>query len=191
MKDEDYFLIPTAEVPVTNLHERSWVTVYRSAIRPIRLVSDERQDPMERIEGPIDFTNLTRLNSYIYDTGSFIRRAGTADRSCRVDLAGFAPPLSLISLCTGIWGFLRRRPTTLRLATVSATIPRDFDPQQFNCSRRGESASVSATGGKKEAKADFVHPQWIRAGRRTNSGGDPGKFSAAGWFGKFRHAAAI
>jgi len=63
LRDEDYFLIPTAEVPVTNLYRDETLneSALRSDMRPILPVFAARQDPMEKTpRGSYGSTNSTK-----------------------------------------------------------------------------------------------------------------------------------
>ena len=53
VEKEDYFLIPTAEVPVTNYHRDEILSgmIYRLAMRLLVLVSVLKQDLLEVIQG--------------------------------------------------------------------------------------------------------------------------------------------
>ncbi|MDF0650149.1 MAG: serine--tRNA ligase [Nitrospira sp.] len=163
LRDEEYFLIPTAEVPVTNLH---------------------REEILSADHLPLRYTAYTpcfrrEAGSYGKDTRGLIRlhqfnkvelvAFTTADRSYEEleRLTGHAEsvlqhlklPYRVISLCTGDLGFSAAKTYDLEVWLPSQQQYREISSCSNFESFQARRASIKyrSTGGKKEAKSDFVH----------------------------------
>jgi len=164
MKDEDYFLIPTAEVPVTNLHREE-------------ILSEDRL--------PLRYTAYTpcfrrEAGSYGKDTRGLIRlhqfnkvelvAFTTPDRSydelerltghAEAILQGLNLPYRVIALCTGDMGFSAAKTYDIEVWLPSQQQYREISSCSNFESFQARRASIkyrSTSGGKKDAKSDFVH----------------------------------
>lgn len=163
LRDEEYFLIPTAEVPVTNLH---------------------REEILSGDHLPLRYTAYTpcfrrEAGSYGKDTRGLIRlhqfnkvelvAFTTTDHSYEEleRLTGHAEsvlqhlklPYRVISLCTGDLGFAAAKTYDLEVWLPSQQQYREISSCSNFESFQARRASIKyrPTGGKKEAKADFVH----------------------------------
>lgn len=163
LKDEDYFLIPTAEVPVTNLHREE-------------ILSEDRL--------PIRYTAYTpcfrrEAGSYGKDTRGLIRLhqfnkvelvAFTApDRSYEEleRLTGHAEfilqnlhlPYRVVTLCAGDMGFSAAKTYDIEVWLPSQQQYREISScsnfESFQARRAG--IKYRPSGGKKESRTDFVH----------------------------------
>jgi seryl-tRNA synthetase len=163
LRDEDYFLIPTAEVPVTNLH---------------------REEILSQDSLPLRYTAYTpcfrrEAGSYGKDTRGLIRlhqfnkvelvAFTTPDRSYEEleRLTGHAEsilqslnlPYRVITLCTGDMGFSAAKTYDIEVWLPSQQQYREISSCSNFESFQARRASIKyrPSGGKKEAKADFVH----------------------------------
>jgi seryl-tRNA synthetase len=163
LRDEEYFLIPTAEVPVTNLHREEILT----------------EDSL-----PIRYTAYTpcfrrEAGSYGKDTRGLIRLhqfnkvelvAFTApDRSYEEleRLTGHAEsilqnlelPYRVVTLCTGDMGFSAAKTYDIEVWLPSQGQYREISSCSNFESFQARRANIKyrPNGGKKDAKTEFVH----------------------------------
>ncbi len=163
LRDEDYFLIPTAEVPVTNLH---------------------REEILSEDSLPVRYTAYTpcfrrEAGSYGKDTRGLIRlhqfnkvelvAFTTPDRSYEEleRLTGHAEsilqnlrlPYRVVTLCTGDLGFSAAKTYDIEVWLPSQGQYREISSCSNFESFQARRASIKyrSTGGKKDAKTDFVH----------------------------------
>ena len=163
LRDEDYFLIPTAEVPVTNLH---------------------RDETLTESELPIRYTAYTpcfrrEAGSYGKDTRGLIR----LHQFNKVELVTFAKPdqsyeelerltghaeailqglglhYRVVTLCTGDMGFSAAKTYDIEVWLPSQNHYREISScsnfEGFQARRAG--IRYKGTVGKKDVKAEFVH----------------------------------
>ncbi|MCI0428022.1 MAG: serine--tRNA ligase [Nitrospiraceae bacterium] len=163
LRDEDYFLIPTAEVPVTNLH---------------------RNEILDESALPIRYTTYTpcfrrEAGSYGKDTKGLIR----LHQFNKVELVAFAKPeqsyeelerltghaeailqglglhYRVVTLCIGDMGFSAAKTYDIEVWLPSQNHYREIS----SCSNfegfqaRRASIRYKGTVGKKDAKTEFVH----------------------------------
>lgn len=163
LRDEDYFLIPTAEVPVTNLH---------------------REEVLSEDKLPIRYTAYTpcfrrEAGSYGKDTRGLIRlhqfnkvelvAFTTPDRSyeelerltghAEYVLQSLALPYRVVSLCTGDLGFSAAKTYDIEVWLPSQQQYREISSCSNFESFQARRANIKyrPAGGKKDAKTDFVH----------------------------------
>lgn len=163
MKDEDYFLIPTAEVPVTNLH---------------------REEILSEDSLPIRYTAYTpcfrrEAGSYGKDTRGLIRlhqfnkvelvAFTTPDRSyeelerltghAEFILQNLGLPYRVVTLCTGDMGFSAAKTYDIEVWLPSQQQYREISSCSNFESFQARRANIKyrPAGGKKDAKAEFVH----------------------------------
>jgi seryl-tRNA synthetase len=163
LRDEDYFLIPTAEVPVTNLH---------------------REELLDEAELPIRYTAYTpcfrrEAGSYGKDTRGLIRlhqfnkvelvAFTTPDRSydelerltghAETILQNLGLPYRVVTLCTGDTGFSAAKTYDIEVWLPSQNLYREVS----SCSNfeafqaRRANIKYRPAGVKKDGKAEFVH----------------------------------
>ena len=163
LRDEDYFLIPTAEVPVTNLH---------------------REEILSEDSLPIRYTAYTpcfrrEAGSYGKDTRGLIRlhqfnkvelvAFTTPDRSYEEleRLTGHAEsilqnlglPYRVVTLCTGDMGFSAAKTYDIEVWLPSQKQYREISSCSNFESFQARRASIKyrPAAGKKDSKTDFVH----------------------------------
>lgn len=163
LSDEDLFLIPTAEVPVTNLH---------------------REEILQEEHLPIRYTAYTpcfrrEAGSYGKDTRGLIRlhqfnkvelvAFTTPDRSyeelerltehAESILQGLGLPYRVVMLCSGDLGFSAAKTYDLEVWLPSQRQYREISScsnfESFQARRAG--IKYRRAGGKKDAKTEFVH----------------------------------
>ena len=182
----DYYLIPTAEVPVTNIYQGE---VLDGATLPQKFVA---YTPCFRSEA----------GSYGKDTRGLIRQ----HQFNKVELVKFAHPANsfeeLESLTHDAEEILQRlglhyRVVVLSTADMGFSSAKTYDievwlPSQnrfreiSSCSNfeafqaRRANIRFKDSDGKRSVRA---HLERIRSGHRQNLAGDSGKLSTAGWFG--------
>lgn len=163
LRDEDYFLIPTAEVPVTNFH---------------------REEILSEDSLPIRYTAYTpcfrrEAGSYGKDTRGLIRLHqfnkvelvvfATPDRSyeeldrltghAETILQSLGLPYRVVTLCSGDTGFSAAKTYDIEVWLPSQQQYREIS----SCSNfeafqaRRANIKYRPAGGKKEAKTEFVH----------------------------------
>jgi seryl-tRNA synthetase len=163
LRDEDYFLIPTAEVPVTNLH---------------------RDETLSESTLPIRYTAYTpcfrrEAGSYGKDTRGLIR----LHQFNKVELVAFAKPeesyeelerltghaeailqglelhYRVVTLCTGDMGFSAAKTYDIEVWLPSQNHYREISScsnfEGFQARRAG--IRYKGAVGKKDAKTEFVH----------------------------------
>ena len=163
LRDEDYFLIPTAEVPVTNLHREE---ILSESALPIRYTA---YTPCFRREA----------GSYGKDTRGLIR----LHQFNKVELVAFTPPAQsydelerltghaesvlqrlglhyrVMMLCTGDMGFAAAKTYDIEVWLPSQNQFREISScsnfEAFQARRAG--IRYKGIGGKKDSKTDFVH----------------------------------
>jgi seryl-tRNA synthetase len=163
LRDEDYFLIPTAEVPVTNLHREE---ILSESALPIRYTA---YTPCFRREA----------GSYGKDTRGLIR----LHQFNKVELVAFAEPARsyeelerltghaeavlqqlglhhrVMMLCTGDMGFAAAKTYDLEVWLPSERQFREISScsnfEAFQARRAG--IRYKRSGEKKDAKTEFVH----------------------------------
>ncbi len=163
LRDEDYFLIPTAEVPVTNLHRDE---ILSEAALPIRYTA---YTPCFRREA----------GSYGKDTRGLIR----LHQFNKVELVTFAQPEQsyeelerltghaeavlqrlglhhrVMTLCTGDMGFAAAKTYDIEVWLPSQNQFREISScsnfEAFQARRAGIRFKVA--GGKKDSRTDFAH----------------------------------
>ncbi|MBS0182063.1 MAG: serine--tRNA ligase [Nitrospira sp.] len=163
MKDEEYFMIPTAEVPVTNLHREE---ILGGDCLPIRYTAYTPCFRREAGSYGKDTRGLIRLHQFNkVELVAFT----TPDRSyeelerltghAESILQGLNLPYRVITLCTGDMGFSAAKTYDIEVWLPSQQQYREISSCSNFESFQARRASIKyrPTGGRKEAKADFVH----------------------------------
>lgn len=163
MKDEDYFLIPTAEVPVTNLHREEILSGDRLPLRYTAYTPCFRREAGSYGKDTRGLIRLHQFNKVELVTFTIPDRSyeelerltGHAESV----LQGLNLPHRVITLCTGDMGFSAAKTYDIEVWLPSQQQYREIS----SCSNfeafqaRRASIKYRPTGGKKEAKTDFVH----------------------------------
>ena len=163
MKDEDYFMIPTAEVPVTNLHREE---ILSADCLPLRYAAYTPCFRREAGSYGKDTRGLIRLHQFNkVELVAFT----TPDRSyeeldrltghAESILQGLNLPYRVITLCTGDMGFSAAKTYDIEVWLPSQQQYREISSCSNFESFQARRASIKyrPPGGKKEAKTDFVH----------------------------------
>ena len=163
MKDEDYFLIPTAEVPVTNLHREEILGGDRLPLRYTAYTPCFRREAGsygKDTRGLIRLHQFNKVELVAFTTPDrsyeeLERLTGHAESI----LQGLNLPYRVITLCTGDMGFSAAKTYDLEVWLPSQQQYREISSCSNFESFQARRASIKyrPTGGKKEAKADFVH----------------------------------
>ncbi|MCS6302442.1 MAG: serine--tRNA ligase [Nitrospira sp.] len=163
LRDEEYFLIPTAEVPVTNLHREE---ILSGDCLPLRYTAYTPCFRREAGSYGKDTRGLIRLHQFNkVELVAFT----TPDRSyeelerltghAESILQGLNLPYRVITLCTGDMGFSAAKTYDIEVWLPSQQQYREISSCSNFESFQARRASIKyrPTGGKKEAKTDFVH----------------------------------
>ena len=163
LRDEDWFLIPTAEVPVTNLHRDEMVNEDRLPIRYTACTPCFRREAGSYGK---DTRGLIRLHQFNkVELVAFT----TPDRSHDEleQLTGHAEsilqtlnlPYRVVALCTGDLGFSSAKTYDLEVWLPSQGQYREISSCSNFESFQARRANIKyrPSGGKKDGKSDFVH----------------------------------
>ncbi|HKQ35975.1 MAG TPA: serine--tRNA ligase [Nitrospiraceae bacterium] len=163
LRDEDYFLIPTAEVPVTNLHRDETLT--ESAL-PIRYTAYTPCFRREAGSYGKDTRGLIRLHQFNkVELVSFAKPEQSYEELERLTghaeaiLQGLGLHYRIVTLCTGDMGFSAAKTYDIEVWLPSQNQYREISScsnfEAFQARRANIRYKVHA--GKKEAKTEFVH----------------------------------
>jgi seryl-tRNA synthetase len=163
LRDEDYFLIPTAEVPVTNLHRDE--TLSESAL-PIRYTAYTPCFRREAGSYGKDTRGLIRLHQFNkVELVAFTKPEQSYEELERLTghaeaiLQGLGLHYRVVMLCTGDMGFSAAKTYDIEVWLPSQNHYREIS----SCSNfegfqaRRASIRYKGTVGKKDAKTEFVH----------------------------------
>ncbi len=163
LRDEDYFMIPTAEVPLTNLHREE---ILNGDSLPVRYSASTPCFRREAGSYGKDTRGLIRLHQFNkVELVSFT----TSDRSyeeleqltghAESILQGLKLPYRVITLCTGDMGFSAAKTYDIEVWLPSQQQYREISSCSNFESFQARRANIKyrPAGGKKDAKSDFVH----------------------------------
>jgi seryl-tRNA synthetase len=163
LRDEDYFLIPTAEVPVTNLHRDE--TLNESAL-PIRYTAYTPCFRREAGSYGKDTRGLIRLHQFNkVELVAFAKPEQSYEELERLTghaeaiLQGLGLHYRVVTLCTGDMGFSATKTYDIEVWLPSQNHYREIS----SCSNfegfqaRRASIRYKGTVVKKDAKTEFVH----------------------------------
>jgi seryl-tRNA synthetase len=163
LRDEDYFLIPTAEVPVTNLHRDE--TLNESAL-PIRYTAYTPCFRREAGSYGKDTRGLIRLHQFNkVELVAFAKPEQSYEELERLTghaeaiLQGLGLHYRVVMLCIGDMGFSAAKTYDIEVWLPSQNHYREIS----SCSNfegfqaRRASIRYKGTVGKKDAKTEFVH----------------------------------
>ncbi|HET9846323.1 MAG TPA: serine--tRNA ligase [Nitrospira sp.] len=163
LRDEDYFLIPTAEVPVTNLHRDE---ILSESALPIRYTAYTPCFRREAGSYGKDTRGLIRLHQFNkVELVAFTKAEHSYEELER--LTGHAETVlqrlglhhRVVTLCTGDMGFSAAKTYDLEVWLPSQNQFREIS----SCSNfeafqaRRAAIRCKGVGGKKDSKAEFVH----------------------------------
>jgi len=163
LKDEDYFLIPTAEVPVTNLHREE---ILAGDSLPLRYTAYTPCFRREAGSYGKDTRGLIRLHQFNkVELVSFTTPDKSYEELERLTghaesiLQSLTLPYRVITLCTGDMGFSAAKTYDIEVWLPSQQQYREISSCSNFESFQARRASIKyrPTGGKKEAKTEFVH----------------------------------
>lgn len=163
LRDEDYFLIPTAEVPVTNLHREE---ILSESALPLRYTAFTPCFRREAGSYGKDTRGLIRLHQFNKVELVVFTRADQSYEELE-RLTGHAETIlqrlglhyRVMALCTGDMGFSAAKTYDLEVWLPSQTHYREISScsnfEGFQARRAG--IRYKSAGGKKDAKTEFVH----------------------------------
>jgi len=163
LRDEDYFLIPTAEVPVTNLHRDE--TLNESAL-PIRYTAYTPCFRREAGSYGKETRGLIRLHQFNkVELVAFAKPEQSYEELERLTghaeaiLKGLGLHYRVVTLCTGDMGFSAAKTYDIEVWLPSQNhyleISSCSNFEGFQARRAG--IRYKGTVGKKDAKTEFVH----------------------------------
>jgi seryl-tRNA synthetase len=163
LRDEDYFLIPTAEVPVTNLHRDE--TLNESAL-PIRYTAYTPCFRREAGSYGKDTRGLIRLHQFNkVELVAFAKPEQSYEELERLTghaeaiLQGLGLHYRVVTLCTGDMGFSAAKTYDIEVWLPSQNQYREISScsnfEGFQARRAG--IRYKGTVVKKDAKTEFVH----------------------------------
>ena len=163
LRDDPYFLIPTAEVPVTNLHREE---ILDESALPIRYVSYTPCFRREAGSYGKDTRGLIRLHQFNkVELVAFTKPEDSYQElerltgNAEVVLQALGLPYRVVALCTGDLGFAAAKTYDLEVWLPSQGLFKEIS----SCSNfeafqaRRASIRFRRPGAKKDSKTDFVH----------------------------------
>ncbi len=163
LRDEDYLLIPTAEVPVTNLHGNE---IMDEAVLPVRYTAYTPCFRREAGSYGKDTRGLIRLHQFNkVELVAFSTPEQSYDELERLTghaeavLQGLGLPYRVVTLCTGDMGFAAAKTYDIEVWLPSQRLYREIS----SCSNfeafqaRRANIRYRPSSGKKESKPEFVH----------------------------------
>jgi seryl-tRNA synthetase len=163
LRDEEYFLIPTAEVPVTNLHREEILSGDRLPLRYTAYTPCFRREAGsygKDTRGLIRLHQFNKVELVAFTTPD--RSYGELERltsHAESILQDVNLPYRVITLCTGDMGFSAAKTYDIEVWLPSQQQYREISSCSNFESFQARRASIKyrPTGGKKETKIDFVH----------------------------------
>ena len=163
LRDEDWFLIPTAEVPVTNLHREEMLGEDRLPIRYTACTPCFRREAGsygKDTRGLIRLHQFNKVELVVFTTpdrsyDELERLTGHAESI----LQTLHLPYRVVTLCTGDLGFSSAKTYDIEVWLPSQGQYREISSCSNFESFQARRANIKyrSTGGKKESKPDFVH----------------------------------
>jgi seryl-tRNA synthetase len=163
LRDEDYFLIPTAEVPVTNLHREE---ILDEDVLPLRYTAYTPCFRREAGSYGKDTRGLIRLHQFNkVELVTFSKPDQSYDELERLTghaeavLQGLGLHYRVVTLCTGDMGFAAAKTYDIEVWLPSQNQYREIS----SCSNfegfqaRRANIRFRATTGKKEARTEYIH----------------------------------
>lgn len=163
VRDEDYFLIPTAEVPLTNLHRDE---ILADEHMPVRYVAYTPCFRREAGSYGKDTRGLIRLHQFNkVELVAFVRpedsytELETLSAAAEAVLQGLELPYRVMALCTGDLGFSAAKTYDLEVWLPGQQHFREISSCSNFESFQARRANIRyrRAGGKADNKTDFVH----------------------------------
>lgn len=163
LRDEEYFLIPTAEVPVTNLHREEIVGGDRLPLRYTAYTPCFRREAGSYGKDTRGLIRLHQFNkvelvAFTIPDRSYEELERLTSHAESI-LQGLNLSYRVITLCTGDMGFSAAKTYDLEVWLPSQQQYREISSCSNFESFQARRANIKyrPTGGKKETKTDFVH----------------------------------
>src|SRR5574341_176766 len=163
LRDEDYFLIPTAEVPVTNLHRDE---ILNEDVLPLRYTAYTPCFRREAGSYGKDTRGLIRLHQFNkVELVTFSKPDQSYDELERLTghaeavLQGLGLHYRVVTLCTGDMGFAAAKTYDIEVWLPSQNGFREISSCSNFESFQARRANIRyrPKAGKKDAKSEFVH----------------------------------
>jgi seryl-tRNA synthetase len=163
LRDDDYFLIPTAEVPITNLHRDEIVADDHMPIRYTAYTPCFRREAGSYGK---DTRGLIRLHQFNkVELVAFVRpeesyaELDTLTAAAEAVLQGLELPYRMMALCTADLGFSAAKTYDLEVWLPGQQHFREISSCSNFESFQARRANIRyrRTGGKGDNKTDFVH----------------------------------
>jgi seryl-tRNA synthetase len=163
LRDDEYFLIPTAEVPLTNVHREE---ILADEQLPIRYTAYTPCFRREAGSYGKDTRGLIRLHQFNkVELVAFVRpdessgELETLTAAAEAVLQGLALPYRVMALCTGDLGFSAAKTYDLEVWLPGQQHFREISSCSNFESFQARRANIRyrRAGGKGENKTDFVH----------------------------------
>ena len=163
LRDDDYFLIPTAEVPLTNVHREEIITDEQLPIRYTAYTPCFRREAGSYGK---DTRGLIRLHQFNkVELVAFVRpdesygELETLTTAAEAVLQGLALPYRVMALCTGDLGFSAAKTYDLEVWLPGQQHFREISSCSNFESFQARRANIRyrRAGGNGEHKTDFVH----------------------------------
>ncbi len=163
LRDDPYYLVPTAEVPVTNLHRDE---ILDEASLPIRYAAYTPCFRREAGSYGKDTRGLIRLHQFNkVELVSFSKPEDSSQELERLTgnaeavLQALGLPYRVVALCTGDLGFAAAKTYDLEVWLPSQGLFKEISScSNFDAFQaRRASIRVRRPGAKKDSKTDFVH----------------------------------
>jgi seryl-tRNA synthetase len=163
LRDEDWFLIPTAEVPVTNLHREEVVSEDRLPIRYTAYTPCFRREAGSYGKDTRGLIRLHQFNkvelvAFTTPTDSYEELERLTGHAESV-LQNLKLPYRVVTLCSGDMGFSAAKTYDIEVWLPSQGQYREISSCSNFESFQARRANIKyrPSGGKKGAKTDFVH----------------------------------
>jgi seryl-tRNA synthetase len=163
VRDDDYYLIPTAEVPVTNLHREEVLSGDRLPIRYAAYTPCFRREAGsygKDTRGLIRLHQFNKVELVAFTTPDrsheeLERLTGHAESI----LQGLGLPYRVVTLCTGDLGFSAAKTYDLEVWLPSQQQYREISSCSNFESFQARRANIRyrPADGRKDAKTDYVH----------------------------------
>ena len=163
LRDEDWFLIPTAEVPVTNLHREEILNEDRLPIRYTAYTPCFRREAGsygKDTRGLIRLHQFNKVELVAFTTPEQSHAELEQLTGCaEFILQQLNLPYRVVTLCTGDMGFSAAKTYDIEVWLPSQNQYREISSCSNFESFQARRANIKYRpgGGKKDAKPDFVH----------------------------------
>ena len=163
LRDEDWFLIPTAEVPVTNLHREEMLSEERLPLRYTACTPCFRREAGsygKDTRGLIRLHQFNKVELVVFTTPEqSYEELEQLTGHAELILQNLNLPYRVVTLCTGDMGFSAAKTYDIEVWLPSQNQYREISSCSNFESFQARRANVKYRpgGGRKDAKPDFVH----------------------------------